>query len=56
MKITAVEAIPFRGLRRRARHAAFGSVFESEYAVVLVHTDEGLERPPRRSSSKCAAV
>ncbi len=42
MKITAVEAIPFRAPQRRAWHAAFGTVLESEYAVVFVRTDEGL--------------
>ena len=42
MKITSVEAIPFRAPRRRPWHAAFGTVLESEYAVVLIQSDEGV--------------
>lgn len=42
MKITSVEAFAFRAPRRRPWHAAFGTVVESEYAVVFVQTDDGL--------------
>lgn len=42
MKITSVEAFAFRAPRRRPWHAAFGTVRESEYAVVFIGSDEGL--------------
>jgi muconate cycloisomerase len=42
MKITSVTAVPFRAPRKRAWHAAFGTVLESEYAVVFIDTDDGL--------------
>lgn len=42
MKITAVKAVPFRAPRRQVWRAAFGVVAESEYAIVIVETDEGL--------------
>ena len=42
MRITSVEAFAFRAPRRRPWHAAFGTVVESEYGIVLIRTDEGL--------------
>lgn len=42
MKIASVEAIPFRAPRKRLWKAAFGTVQESEYAIVFVRTDNGL--------------
>src|SRR4051794_32440330 len=42
MKITAVRAVPFRAPRKNVWHAAFGVVAESEYAIVIVETDEGV--------------
>ncbi|HVF62526.1 MAG TPA: enolase C-terminal domain-like protein [Casimicrobiaceae bacterium] len=42
MKITAVKAIPFRAPRKNVWHAAFGVVAESEYAIVIIETDEGV--------------
>ena len=42
MKITKVSAIPFRAPRRNVWHAAFGTVAESEYAIVIIETDEGV--------------
>jgi L-alanine-DL-glutamate epimerase-like enolase superfamily enzyme len=41
MKIASVKAIPFRAPRKNVWHAAFGVVAESEYAIVIVETDEG---------------
>src|SRR5579862_8861161 len=40
MKITKVKAVPFRAPRKRVWNAAFGRVAESEYAIVIVETDE----------------
>jgi L-alanine-DL-glutamate epimerase-like enolase superfamily enzyme len=42
MRITSVRAVPFRSRRKNVWHAAFGHVAESEYAIVLIDTDEGL--------------
>lgn len=42
MRITSVEAIPFRAPRKRLWRAAFGNVQNSEYAIVFVRTDDGL--------------
>ncbi len=42
MRITAVTAIPFRAPRKKTWHAAFGNVAESEYAIVVIESDEGL--------------
>ena len=42
MKITSVKAIPFRARRKNVWHAAFGQVAESEYAIVMIGTDEGV--------------
>lgn len=41
MKITSVRAVPFRAPRKNVWHAAFGTVAESEYAIVLIETDAG---------------
>jgi L-alanine-DL-glutamate epimerase-like enolase superfamily enzyme len=41
MKIVKVKAIPFRARRKNVWHAAFGHVAESEYAIVVIETDEG---------------
>ncbi len=41
MKISKVKAIPFRAPRKNVWNAAFGRVAESEYAIVLIETDEG---------------
>jgi L-alanine-DL-glutamate epimerase-like enolase superfamily enzyme len=41
MKITSVKAIPFRARRKNVWHAAFGTVAESEYAIVIIESDEG---------------
>jgi muconate cycloisomerase len=40
LKITKVEAVAFRA-PRRPWHAAFGTVIESEYAVVFVESEDG---------------
>lgn len=42
MKITSVTAVPFRAARKNVWHAAFGTVAESEYAIVVIDTDEGV--------------
>lgn len=41
MKIASVKAIPFRAPRKNVWHAAFGRIAESEYAIVIIETDEG---------------
>lgn len=42
MKITSVRAIPFKAPRKVPWRAAFGHVAESEYAIIIVETDQGV--------------
>src|SRR6185436_5902778 len=51
MKITGVEAIPFRIPMKRVEHFATGSILSLDHVLVRIETDEGLvghaEAPPR---------
>lgn len=51
MKITRIDAIPFRIPMARVEHFATGSITALDHVLVRIHTDEGLvgqaEAPPR---------
>lgn len=51
MKITKIDAIPFRIPMARVEHFATGSITSLDHVLVRIHTDEGLigqsEAPPR---------
>src|SRR5665213_436400 len=51
MKITKIDAIPFRIPMTRVEHFATGSIVSLDHVLVRIHTDEGLigsaEAPPR---------
>ena len=51
MKITSVDAIPFRIPMKRVEHFATGSILSLDHVLVRIRTDEGLvghaEAPPR---------
>jgi len=51
MKITSIEAIPFRIPVKRVEHFATGSILSLDHVLVRIETDEGLighaEAPPR---------
>jgi L-Ala-D/L-Glu epimerase len=66
MKITQIEAIPFRIPMAKVEHFATGSILALEHVLIRIHTDEGVigqaEAPPRSMiygesmASICAAV